>query len=114
MNIKEKIFTKINEQGLFLCTYCRNCNIYNWPPNNNCKKCFKNTKLKKINNKGIILEISYSHLPNQNSYFGIGDFSGIRILGTVDKNISVNDFIIIDEAKVIDNKILLIFKKLPK
>ena len=110
MNLKEEIFKEI-DKGLFICTFCLNCNIYNWPPNNNCKKCLKKTRLRKIINKGVILEISYSHLPNQKSFFGIGNFSGIRILGTIDKNMQTNDLIIIDKVSIIDNKISFIFKK---
>jgi uncharacterized OB-fold protein len=111
MNIREEIFKKANE-GLFICTFCLNCNIFNWPPNNNCKKCLKKTRLRKIMNKGVILEASYSHLPNQKSFFGIGDFSGIRILGTIDRNVQINDFITIYKVSIIDNKISFVFKKI--
>jgi|GEM_PF-1198283 uncharacterized OB-fold protein len=112
MTVKDTLFNKI-KTGSFYCTFCRYCNIFTWPPSNYCKKCFKETKFKKINNHGILLELSYSHMPNQECFFGIGDFSGIRIIGTlVDKNMNVNDLIKINKATVINDKILLEFIKL--
>jgi uncharacterized protein len=110
MNVKETIFKKFKD-GIFVNTFCPHCKKQNWPPNNNCKDCFKKTILKKIENKGILLEMSYSHLPNQKNFFGIGEFSGIRILGTVNKNIKVNESIAICNLKIIDDKISLEFKR---
>ena len=111
MNLKETIFKKI-EEGLLLSTFCKDCKKHNWPPNLYCKECFKKTKLKKIKNEGILLEISYSHITNEENFFGIGDFSGIRIIGTANKSIRINDTISIDKIKVIDNKISIVFNKL--
>jgi uncharacterized OB-fold protein len=113
MNLKEQIFEKIKD-GKFQSTFCSKCNQYNWPPCNNCKNCFKKTRLKKIDNKGILLEKSYSHLSDQHDYFGIGDFSGIRIIGTVDKNIEINDKIIISNIRLDNDRISLEFRKLEK
>jgi hypothetical protein len=70
------------------------------------------TKLKKVNNQGVLLEFSYSYMQNQNCFFGIGDFTGIRIIGKVNKDLNVNDLIKINKATVINNKILLEFFKL--
>ncbi len=114
MNLKEIIFEKIKD-GVFTSTFCSYCKRHIWPPSQYCKDCFKKTKLKKINNKGILLEMSYSHILNQENYFGIGDFSGIRVIGTiVDKNIKINDLIAIYKIKVDNEKILLEFNKLNK
>ncbi len=112
MNLKKTIFEKIKD-GFFTSTFCSKCKKQNWPPSHYCKDCFKKTKLKKIDNKGIILEVSYSHIPNQENYFGIGDFSGLRILGTiVDKNTKINDLIAINKVKVDNDKISIEFRKL--
>ncbi len=112
MNLKKTILKKFKD-GIFVNTFCPQCKKQNWPPSNNCKDCFNKTILKKIDNKGILLEMSYSHIQNQENFFGIGDFSGIRILGTVaNKNIKVNDSIVIQNIKIIDNKISLEFNKL--
>ena len=111
MTIKDTLFNKIKE-GSLCSTFCRYCNVYTWPPCKNCKNCYKKTKFKRICNHGILLELSYSHIPDQECFFGIGDFSGIRIIGTVDKNVNVNDLIKINKATVINDKILLEFIKL--
>ncbi len=113
MNLKESILKKIKDE-IFLITYCTNCKKYIWPPYYNCKYCFKKTILKKLFNKGILLEMSYSHLPDQNNYFGIGEFSGIRILGMVDGDIKINDAIAISKIKVKNDKISVEFNKLKR
>jgi len=113
MNLKEEIFKKINE-GIFQSTFCSKCNKYSWPPNNHCKNCFKKTRLKKIDNKGILLEKSYSHLLGQQNYFGIGDFSGIRIIGTVEKSIKIQDTIVISKIRLDNDRISVEFNKLEK
>jgi uncharacterized OB-fold protein len=110
MTTKDILFNRIKE-GSFSCTFCSNCNAFSWPINNYCKDCFKKTKFKIIHNYGILLELSYSHMPNQKCFFGIGDFSGIRIIGTVDENIHINDSIKINKATVIDDRISLEFVK---
>jgi uncharacterized OB-fold protein len=111
MNLKETIFKKFKD-GIFINTFCPHCKKQNWPPSNNCRDCFKKTIFKKIENKGILLEMSYSHIPKQENFFGIGYFSGIRILGTiVNKNLKVNDSIAIHNIKIINDKISLEFKK---
>lgn len=113
MNLKETILKKIEDE-IFLITFCTKCKKYNWPPSYNCKYCFKETILKKLLNKGILLEISYSHITDQNNYFGIGEFSGIRILGMVDGDIKINDAIVISKIKVNDGRISVEFHKLKK
>jgi uncharacterized OB-fold protein len=111
MNLKEKILEKINN-GTFVSTFCPKCKKYMWPPSNNCKECFTTTELKDIYNKGILLEKSYSHMVGQQGYFGIGDFSGIRIIGKMESNIEIDEIILISKLKINDNnKILVEFKK---
>ena len=110
MNLKESILKKIKDD-ILLITYCTKCKKYNWPPSYNCKYCFKKTILKKLFNKGKLLEVSYSHLPDQNNYFGIGEFSGIRILGMVEGDIKINDAIVISKIKVDNDKISVEFNK---
>ena len=111
MNIKEKILEKIKE-GIFEVTFCNQCQEYIWPPRYNCNSCFKSTILKEIENKGILLEKSFSYLSNNQSFFGIGEFNKIRIIGTINDEIKINDAISIKNLKTIDNRISLEFKKL--
>ena len=111
MSLKESILAKIKDKAFFI-TFCIRCKKYNWPPTYNCKYCFRKTILKQLYNKGILLEVSYSHLPDQNNYFGIGEFSGIRILGMVDGDIKINDAIEISKIKVNDGRISVEFNRL--
>ncbi|MBA3285100.1 MAG: hypothetical protein H0U27_08585 [Nitrosopumilus sp.] len=112
MNLKEKIFEKIKD-GTFLSTSCNQCKKHIWPPSNNCKECFQITELKDVDNKGILLEISYSHIVDQKGYFGIGDFSGLRIIGKVNSNIEIGEPISISKVTANkDNKIIVEFDKL--
>jgi uncharacterized OB-fold protein len=111
MSLKESILAKIKDEVFFI-TFCIKCKKYIWPPSYNCKYCFRKTTLKELYNKGVLLEVSYSHLPNQNNYFGIGEFSGIRILGMVAGDIKINDGIEISKIKVNDGRISVEFNKL--
>ncbi|HEY6536543.1 MAG TPA: hypothetical protein VIY08_12210 [Candidatus Nitrosocosmicus sp.] len=111
MNLKEKMLERIND-GIFEVTFCTKCKEYSWPPRYNCKSCFKFNVLKEIENKGILLEKSFSHLSNNESFFGVGEFNKIRILGTINNEVEVNDLIFINSLKIIDKRISLEFKKL--
>ena len=101
MNLKEKIFERI-KNGALLSTSCNHCKKHIWPPCNNCKECFEITELKDVDNKGILLEISYSHMVDQKGYFGLGDFSGLRIIGKVSSDIEIGEPISI--SKLTSNK----------
>ena len=101
MNLKEKIFERI-KNGTFSSTSCNHCKKHIWPPSNNCKECFEITELKDVDNKGILLEISYSHMVDQKGYFGLGDFSGLRIIGKVSSDIEIGEPISI--SKLTSNK----------
>ncbi len=112
MNLKERIFEKIKD-GTFSSTFCTRCKKHIWPPSNNCKECFGITVLKGVDNKGIMLEISYSYIADQKGYFGIGDFSGLRIIGKVNSNIEIGESISISKVRANkDNKIIVEFDKL--
>src|ERR687889_969420 len=107
MNIKEKIFEKIHD-GILLSAFCPQCKRHVWPPSNNCKECLKITEIKPIYNRGIILEISFSYLNDQQCFFGIGDFSGIRIIGKVEPNTKAYDSIYISNVKMSNNNRIII------
>ena len=111
MNLKERMFEKI-KYGTFLNTFCTRCKKHVWPPCNNCKECFGITELKDVDNKGILLEISYSHIVDQEGYFGIGDFSGLRIISKVISNYEIGGRISISKVRANkDNKIIVEFDK---
>ncbi len=111
MNLKEIIFDKI-KSGVFLVPYCNICIKFMWPPSYYCNICFRKTYLKKVENNGIMLEKSFSNLPFQNNYFGIGNFSNIIILGKMDKEVKIMDRIRISKIEIKDNKLDIKFEKL--
>ena len=99
------------EKGILITSYCSSCKIHIWPPNHYCKSCSKKTGFRKINRKGVLLEKSFSNLPDIKGYYGIGEFSGIRMIGSVDKSILPEDAIRISQIRVKDNKLDLEFSK---
>ncbi len=111
---RDEIIYSIIEKGYFSTTYCHKCKRYLWPLNFFCNTCFSKTRLKKIINKGILLEKSYSHFGIKKGSFGIGEFGEIRIIGTIHENIEVKDKIKISSMKVSNSRIDVEFKKLNK
>lgn len=105
---------KSADKGTFITTYCFSCKIHIWPPNLYCNTCFKKTGFKKINRKGVLLEKSFSNLPDIKGYYGIGEFSGIRIIGSVDKSVLPEDTIRISQVGIKDNKLDLEFSKIKR
>ena len=100
------------EKGILLTTFCFSCKIHIWPPNRYCKFCFNKTGFRKINRKGILLEKSFSNLSDLVGYYGIGEFSGIRIIGSVDQSVLPYDRIRISQVGVKNNKLDLEFSKI--
>lgn len=100
------------KKGILITTYCFNCKIHIWPPNHYCNSCFKKTGFKKINRKGVLVEKSFSNIPDLIGYYGVGEFSGIRVIGSVDESILPNDRIIISRVSIQDNKLSLEFAKI--
>ena len=100
------------EKGILITSYCFCCKIHIWPPNRYCNSCFKKTGFRKINKKGVLLEKSFSNLPDLRGYYGIGEFAGIRIIGRVDPSILPEDTIRISHVGTKDNKLDLEFSKI--
>ena len=100
------------EKGILITTYCSSCKIHLWPPNRYCNSCFKKTGFRKINRKGVLLDKSFSNLPNLIGYYGIGEFSGIRMIGSVDQCVLPDDRIRISQVGIKYNKLNLEFSKI--
>ena len=100
------------EKGILITSYCFSCKIHIWPPNRYCNSCFNKTGFRKINRKGVLLEKSFSNLPELIGYYGIGEFSGIRMIGSVDQSILPEDRIRISQVGIKDNKLNLEFSKI--
>jgi uncharacterized protein len=111
MTLVDIIFDTANK-GILITTYCFHCKIPIWPPNHHCNSCFKKTGFKKINRKGVLIEKSFSNIPDLIVYYGVGEFSGIRMIGSVDKHVFPNDRIIISKVSIKDNKLSLEFTKI--
>ncbi|MDQ4074594.1 MAG: hypothetical protein M3162_09880 [Thermoproteota archaeon] len=60
------------------------------------------------------MEKSYSHFTAKRGSFGIGEFGGIRIIGTIDGNVEVKDKIKISSMKISNSRLEVEFKKLNK
>lgn len=108
MNLKEQLFVTIKGNMISM-TYCSNCKQYIWPPSYFCNNCFKKTKIKKLKNKGKLIEHTFSNIPNQTSFFGIGDFSGIKIMGSLNTPIEIDKDIMISKITLKDNKLDVVF-----
>ena len=100
------------EKGILITSYCSSCKIHIWPPNHYCKSCSKKTGFRKINKKGVLLEKSFSNLPDLIGNYGIGEFSGIRMIGSIDPSILPDDRISISQVGIKDNKLNLEFSKI--
>ena len=103
---------KSADKGTLITTYCFSCKIHIWPPNRYCNTCFKKTGFKKISRKGVLLEKSFSNLPNLIGYYGIGEFSGIRLIGSVNQHVVPEDRIRISKIGIKNNKLNLEFSKI--
>jgi uncharacterized OB-fold protein len=99
-------------KGVLITTYCFNCKNHIWPPNRYCNSCFRKTGFRKINRTGVLLEKSFSNLPGLIGHYGIGEFSGIRIIGSLDQSILPDDRIRISQIRIKDNKLNLEFSKI--
>jgi uncharacterized protein len=111
MNLLDIIINNA-KKGNLITTFCINCKIFIWPPNRYCNSCFNKTGFRKIHRKGVLLEKSLSNLPDLIGYYGIGEFSGIRMIGSVHQSISPGDRIRISQVGIKDNKLNLEFSKI--
>jgi len=113
LNLRDKVFANIKDNKISM-TFCSNCKKYIWPPSYFCKNCFNKTKIKRLNNKGRLIEITFSNYLNQKIYFGIGDFSGIKIIGATNNLIEIDREIIISKVNIRDNKLEIVFSEIAK
>jgi uncharacterized OB-fold protein len=79
----------------FVTSFCLKCNKYIWPPDSSCNICYSSAILRDVTSNGVLLSKSISHIEGKKRYFGLGEFDGIRIIGTIDSSINIDDKIII-------------------
>lgn len=94
--------------------YCNKCKKYGWPLSYNCKICFEETVFKKIKKQGVLLGKTYSNLKDQKTLFGIGEFSKVRFLGTLDHELDSGERIIISRINIKNNKLDIHFSRMIK
>lgn len=93
----------------FVTSFCLKCKKYIWPPNDSCNLCYSPVVLKNITPNGILLAKSTSYISGKKRYFGLGEFDGIRIIGTIQQSVNIGDRIIICSIREINGKIDLRF-----
>jgi uncharacterized protein len=79
-------FKQYLRKGDFRVPFCTLCRERVWPPFELCPNCFSKTSLKRISRTGILVEFSSDFLSADNQGFGIVDFKGIFLLGSLQGN----------------------------
>jgi uncharacterized protein len=100
-------------KGRLMSSYCIKCNRYVWPPNYYCNRCNSDTIFKDLVERGILVEKSTSYIHGKIEHFGIGEFDGIRIIGTITDQITVGDTIGIKSIKVTKGRLDISFVGIP-
>lgn len=83
--------------GKLVTSFCVKCNKYIWPPNYICNCCNSKASLRKIEQVGILLEKTHSNILGKEGTFGIGEFGGIRLIGTIKEDARIGECIRIHE-----------------
>ena len=104
MNLFDSVL-KIAKAGKLVSSYCKNCDKYIWPPKYYCNYCNLKVSFRDVRREGIVLEKCYSNLQGKKKPFAIGEFNGIRILGSIDDDIIVGESIIMQEIRVTDERL---------
>jgi uncharacterized OB-fold protein len=104
MNLFDSIM-KIARGGKLVSSYCKKCDKYIWPPKYYCNYCNSEVSFKDVKREGIVLEKAYSNLHGKKIPFAIGEFNGIRIIGSINDDIVVGEIIIMQEIRVTDGRL---------
>ncbi|HSA75773.1 MAG TPA: zinc ribbon domain-containing protein [Candidatus Nitrosocosmicus sp.] len=99
MNLFNSILVSASK-GRLVTSFCRNCDKYIWPPNYVCNLCYSKASFQEVKGEGILLEKAHSSILGKEGSFGVGEFSGIRLIGTLNDGVKVGDSIKIQEIRV--------------
>ena len=99
MNLFNSILLTANN-GKLETSFCKKCDRYIWPPNYVCNVCYSKATFQEVKEEGILLEKAHSNILGKEGFFGIGEFRGIRLIGTIDNRVKVGESIRIQEIKV--------------
>src|ERR1044072_4292697 len=97
------------KNGKFVSSFCVKCKNYVWPPHDYCKLCNSPIVLRNVATVGILLAKSTSHIPGKLGHFGLGEFEGVRIVGTIKESLLIGDKITICNVQNRNDKIDLEF-----
>lgn len=78
----ESEFARNLEQGRFLVPVCTRCGKKTWPPSSTCPLCYSKTKLRKVNDRGVLVEFASSRVKGREGFFGIVEMDGFRLMGS--------------------------------
>lgn len=104
MNLFESVL-KSAGRGKLLSSYCKKCDKYIWPPKYYCNYCNSEALFKDVKEGGIVIEKGYSNLSNKKETFAIGEFNGIRIIGSISDDIVVGQHIKIQDIRVTNGRL---------
>jgi uncharacterized OB-fold protein len=108
MDFFEEILNSARK-GKFVTSYCQQCNKYIWPPKDSCNLCYSTAVIKDVPSNGVLLSKSISYISGKEGYFGLGEFTGIRIIGTIERSMKIGDRIVICRIREKNRKIDLKF-----
>lgn len=104
MNLFDSVL-KIARGGKLVSSYCKNCDKYIWPPKHFCNYCNLAVSFKDVKREGIVLVKGYSNLQGKKRPFAIGEFDGIRIIGSINDDIVIGESIIMSEIRVTNGRL---------
>jgi uncharacterized protein len=99
MNLFDSILVSASK-GRLVTSFCNKCEKYIWPPNYVCNLCYSKASFRKVNDEGILLEKAHSSILGKEGSFGVGEFSGIRLIGNINDGVKVGDSIKIQQIRV--------------
>lgn len=108
MNLFDSVL-EIAKGGELVSSYCGKCEKYVWPPKYYCNYCNSKVLFKIVKREGRILGKGYSNIPGKKGIFAVGEFNGIRIIGTIKDKMMVGESIIMQEIKVTNGRLDIIF-----
>jgi uncharacterized OB-fold protein len=99
MNLFNSILASASK-GRLVTSFCKKCDKYIWPPKYFCILCYSKASFREVKDEGILLEKSHSSILGKEGSFGVGEFSGIRLIGRINDEVNVGDSIKIQEIGV--------------
>lgn len=78
----ESEFARHLELGEFRVPVCTRCGKKAWPPSSTCPICYSTTALRKVSDRGVLVEFASSHMRGWEGLFGIVEMDGFRLVGS--------------------------------